>query len=246
MLSNFQLGEHALLQMFLLGQPEFRGTIANAPETEQLRQRVIANHHLEAMLPEEVEPYIIHRLGLVGWREDPVIAPDVYPAIWTATGGIPRKVNMLLSRLFLHGAVEELHELAVTDVEAVVEELQIATRQPSLAQPSVLADVAFSEVASAQADGLKSAPQPDVETLTETLAEPASRPLANAIAIADPRLERQITAQAADITALRAELAGLDRQCRDQDAAIRRVLTLLIDWAERDPDAPSVARGFAA
>lgn len=242
MLSNFQLGEHALLQMFLLGQPEFRGTIANAPETEQLRQRVIANHHLDAMLPEEVEPYIIHRLSLVGWREDPVIAPDVYPAIWAVTGGIPRKVNMLLSRLFLHGAVEELHELTVNDVDAVVEELQIATRQPSPTQPSVLADVGFVDVAPAPIDGLKSVPQPDAEPLATT----ASPSATNAIAIADPRLERQITAQAADIAALRVELAGLDRQCRDQDAAIRRVLTLLIDWAERDPDAPSVARGFAA
>lgn len=60
MLSNFQLGETSLMQIFLLGQPEFRATLAS-PQLEQLRQRVIATHHLEAMLPEEVEPYLIHR-----------------------------------------------------------------------------------------------------------------------------------------------------------------------------------------
>ena len=49
MLSNFQLGSHPLLQTLLLGQPEFRATIARHPKLEQLRQRVIASHHLEAM-----------------------------------------------------------------------------------------------------------------------------------------------------------------------------------------------------
>ena len=241
MLSNFQLGEHSLLQIFLLGQPEFRSTMAHAPETEQLRQRVIANHHLDAMLPEEVEPYIIHRLSLVGWREDPALTPDVYPAIWDATGGIPRKVNMLVSRLLLHGAVEEAHELTATDVDAVVEELQAATSgvPKPVAEPQPVA-----------------APEP-VVTAPAATATPVSPPLtaaamaANdappaAIAIADPRLERQIAAQAREIAELRAQLAALETKNREQDAAIRRVLTLLIDWAERDPGAPSVSRGVAA
>ena len=42
MLSNFQLGAHPLLQTLLLGQPEFRETLLEHPELEQLRQRVIA------------------------------------------------------------------------------------------------------------------------------------------------------------------------------------------------------------
>ncbi|MFZ9633832.1 MAG: AAA family ATPase, partial [Alphaproteobacteria bacterium] len=45
MLSNFQSGAQAPLQSFLLGQPQFRATIA-APDLEQLRQRVIASYHL--------------------------------------------------------------------------------------------------------------------------------------------------------------------------------------------------------
>src|SRR3546814_10781010 len=56
MLSNFQLGGHSLLQIFLLGQPEFRQTLFHSPALEQLRQRVIATHHLDPMEPEEVEP----------------------------------------------------------------------------------------------------------------------------------------------------------------------------------------------
>ena len=45
MLSNFQLGNHALLQSFLVGQPEFR-EILQRPEMEQLRQRVAATCHI--------------------------------------------------------------------------------------------------------------------------------------------------------------------------------------------------------
>src|SRR3546814_1463877 len=46
MLSNFRLGGQSLLQIFLLGQPEFRDLL-KSPELEQLRQRVIATHHLD-------------------------------------------------------------------------------------------------------------------------------------------------------------------------------------------------------
>ena len=45
MLSNFQFGNQALLQSFLVGQPEFR-EILQQPEMEQLRQRVVATCHI--------------------------------------------------------------------------------------------------------------------------------------------------------------------------------------------------------
>ena len=45
MLSNFQLGEQALLQSFLIGQPELR-EMMQGPQMQQLRQRVIASYHL--------------------------------------------------------------------------------------------------------------------------------------------------------------------------------------------------------
>ena len=45
MLSNFQAGGHALLQIVLLGQPEFRDRLHGSERLEQLRQRVIAIHH---------------------------------------------------------------------------------------------------------------------------------------------------------------------------------------------------------
>ena len=86
MLSNFQVGGRALIQIFLLGQPEFRDKLAS-PGLEQLRQRVIAIHHLDAMGPDEVEAYLRHRLAVVGWRGRPDFAADAFAAIHAVTGG---------------------------------------------------------------------------------------------------------------------------------------------------------------
>ena len=52
MLSNFQFGTQALLQSFLIGQPEFR-KIMQSPQMQQLRQRVIAACHIGPMDQDE-------------------------------------------------------------------------------------------------------------------------------------------------------------------------------------------------
>ena len=70
MLSNFQLGDHALLQSFLVGQPEFR-QVMQSGQLQQLRQRVIAAYHLGPMDRDETQAYIEHRLKRVGWKGDP-------------------------------------------------------------------------------------------------------------------------------------------------------------------------------
>jgi len=124
MLSNYQEGDHALLQIFLLGQPEFKDKLASSMELEQLRQRVIATHHLEPMGPEEVSGYIQHRLSLVGWNQDPVFTEGAYRLIHGFTGGVPRRLNNLCSRLLLFGSLEELHEINERVVEEVINDLK--------------------------------------------------------------------------------------------------------------------------
>src|SRR6266850_7367730 len=102
MLSNFVYADKPLLQIFLLGQPEFRKML-QGPEMEQLRQRVIASCHLGPLDGAETEAYIRHRLQTVGWRDDPSFSSDAFAAIYQHTGGIPRKINVLCDRLLLMG-----------------------------------------------------------------------------------------------------------------------------------------------
>jgi putative secretion ATPase (PEP-CTERM system associated) len=119
MLSNFQVGEKALLQTFLLGQSEFRPKMQSAG-MEQFRQRIIASYHLDPLNRKEIQDYIFHRLRLCGWQDDPHIQSDVFERIYEHTSGVPRRINKLCDRLLLHGCIEELHELCVKDINAVI------------------------------------------------------------------------------------------------------------------------------
>ncbi len=123
MLSNFQLEDHALLQSFLIGQPEFRD-IMQSPQMQQLRQRVIASYHLGPLDAEETKGYIEHRLRHVGWVGDPEFTASCFSAIYAHSGGIPRQINTLCDRLLLAAFLNERHRLGEAEVKEVIEELK--------------------------------------------------------------------------------------------------------------------------
>lgn len=141
MLSNFQLEDHALLQSFLVGQPEFRDMMQGA-DMQQLRQRVIASYHLGPLDSEETRAYIEHRLTHVGWDGDPIFAPDAYSVIYGHTGGIPRRINTLCDRLLLAAFLAERHSIDEADVHAVIDELneEFAAREGRVDARPVLRD----------------------------------------------------------------------------------------------------------
>lgn len=132
MLSNFQLEDHALLQSFLVGQPEFRDTM-QGPQMQQLRQRVIASYHLGPLDAAETRAYIEHRLRHVGWLGDPSFGDAAFALIHANTGGIPRRINSLCDRVMLAAYIAERHTIGEADVQEVVNELQdeFAARRPS-------------------------------------------------------------------------------------------------------------------
>lgn len=122
MLSNFQLGEHALLQSFLVGQPEFRETM-QSPHMQQLRQRVIASYHLGPMDTEETSAYVKHRLTHVGWKGNPAFDADAYAAIYGLSGGVPRRINTLCDRLLLAGFLGGKQAFGKAEVDEVGREI---------------------------------------------------------------------------------------------------------------------------
>src|SRR5437762_11341885 len=123
MLSNFQLGDQALLQSFLIGQPELR-KMMQSPQMQQLRQRVIASYHLGPLDRQETQAYIAHRLHHVGWKDDPRFEPSCFDLIYTWSGGIPRRINTLCNRLMLAGFLGEKHVLEPADVQTIAREIR--------------------------------------------------------------------------------------------------------------------------
>jgi putative secretion ATPase (PEP-CTERM system associated) len=123
MLSNFQFGDKALLQSFLIGQPELRSMMQSA-EMQQLRQRVIASYHLGPLDRGETKGYIEHRLTRVGWKNDPNFEPACFDLIHDLTGGIPRRINTLCNRLLLAAFLAEKRALDTSDVQAIANEIR--------------------------------------------------------------------------------------------------------------------------
>lgn len=123
LLTNIQINGQPLLQIFLLGQPELRDLVLS-PEMEQVHQRIVAASHLESLEVEETEAYIEHRLNAVGWNHDPLLSKSIYPLIFRFSEGVPRRINLICSRLMLHGCVEQRHRIGVQDLHSVIKELQ--------------------------------------------------------------------------------------------------------------------------
>jgi putative secretion ATPase (PEP-CTERM system associated) len=196
MLSNFSSQGRALIQIFLLGQPEFRDQLASDEGLEQLRQRVIATHHLDPMEPNEVEPYVVHRLAVAGWQGRPGFGAEAAAALYRHTGGIPRRVNQLASRLLLYAAMEKLETVDGESVETVAADMASDRAQPREERVLPLrSSIMLSEVPTERAE-----PAPEI------------------------RDDRRV--------------AALEARLEEQEAALRRVLTLLVDWVENGQQTP--------
>lgn len=151
MLSNFQCGDNALLQSFLVGQPELR-MLMRSPLMEQFRQRVIASYHLGPLDQADARAYVEHRLGFVGWKEDPKIEPEAFVEIHRATGGVPRRINSLLNRVFLAAYLAEKHSLGRAEIAASAAEIA-SEMGADLAVPPTIAAKRETSAAAAKREG---------------------------------------------------------------------------------------------
>ncbi len=152
MLSNFQFGQQALLQTFLVGQPEFRA-ILQSPSMQQLRQRVTATCHIGPLDLEETQGYIDHRLKCVGSNGRPSFDAAAYECIFKASGGIPRRVNLIADRLLLLGFLGGKEAFGQEDVNEVVSELTDEATAPASKAPPGRADWDDSGIPSLEAAG---------------------------------------------------------------------------------------------
>jgi putative secretion ATPase (PEP-CTERM system associated) len=240
MLSNFQLGSHPLLQTLLLGQPEFRATLQGSPDLEQLRQRVIAAHHLEPMEKSEVEPYIVHRLQKVGWDGNPAFDQRVFAELYEASRGIPRRINQIANRLLLLGAVEERTRIDSAMLKSVLDELDSERAFPAAApQPMPRAEPAFEPVAP-----LRHGPAIDAELIDELLAERDTQIAELQQAIVELSNQQDASVAAAvrpELEAMQDQVVKLEAKLLEQERTMRQTLTMLIEWIEGEMEATKAA-----
>lgn len=238
MMSNFQLGSHPLLQQLLLGQPEFKEVLATSQSLEQLRQRVIAAHHLGPMESDELQPYIEHRLGCVGWEGNPAWDQRVFAEMYQATGGIPRRVNQVATRLLLLGAVEQRTRIDSAMLSSVLREMESDNTFPEAApkpmqkveRTSSPGPINHSAYASAKteapAEALAQASQFEA-MLAQRDAQIAE--LKQAIAQLSQGAQAAPSEMPQDFYA---RLDALERKVGEQEQSVRQVLAMMIEWIE--------------
>ena len=123
LLSNLETDKEKLFQIVLVGQPELRDKL-NSPDLAQLRQRIAVRYHVNPLEKNEVEQYILHRLGVAGSPGDIIFTSDAIEKIFEYSGGIPRLINLACDKALLAGFVTETKSINRDIIEKSVCELE--------------------------------------------------------------------------------------------------------------------------
>ena len=120
MLSNINADKHQLVQLILVGQPQLK-SLLQRPELEQFAQRISSDFHLRPLPQHEVAEYVNFRLECAGAR-DPIFQPEAIALIGRASGGIPRKINILCDAALVYGFASDSRQIGSGIVDAVLED----------------------------------------------------------------------------------------------------------------------------
>ncbi|MBO0332660.1 AAA family ATPase [Sneathiella sp. CAU 1612] len=118
LLSNINADNDQLLQLILVGQPQLKGLL-QAPELTQFAQRIASDFHLAPLTAEDIDAYIKHRLSIAG-RDLPLFTMDACEALFEASRGIPRIINILADTCLVYGFARMAPEIDGGIVEEVI------------------------------------------------------------------------------------------------------------------------------
>jgi general secretion pathway protein A len=123
LLSGIETAKEKVLRIILAGQPELNDKL-DAPELEQLAQRIRLRFHLPALSDSDTSAYILHRLEVAGSEGREIFAPATFELIYRYTGGVPRLVNTLCDTAMLAACNADRDTVELQDVRAAINELQ--------------------------------------------------------------------------------------------------------------------------
>jgi type II secretory pathway predicted ATPase ExeA len=122
LLSGIETAKEKVLRIILAGQPELNDKL-DAPDLEQLAQRIRLRFHLPSLSSAEAQAYIRHRLDVAGSQGREIFAPDTFDVIFRYTGGVPRLINTLCDTAMLAASNEEHDRVLLADLNAAITEL---------------------------------------------------------------------------------------------------------------------------
>lgn len=101
-LAGLHYGDRSLLQIILAGDESLAARLGDDAHWLGVRGRTVAMHSLEPLLPDEVDPYLRHRLTRAGWQGSPPLHADLAAQLYEATGGVPATINQEMRGLLDH------------------------------------------------------------------------------------------------------------------------------------------------
>jgi hypothetical protein len=161
---------------------------------------------------EETRAYVEHRLKHVGWKDDPHFDNAIFPSIFRASGGVPRRINTLCDRLMLAGFLLEKRSLGESEVDEVLAEMKEEQRSGRGSGTARLAPLS-------------------------SVAAPAALPLLDMDKLnVDPAIAQQFAQLAAGFDAARIEarLAQLERTMSTTLALMSQIVSASTDQNEKD------------
>lgn len=122
-LSNIELNDHKLINIFFIGQPEFK-KILKTNSNRPIRQRIAIYYHVQPLDEMETGQYIEHRLEIAGARRK-IFMPDAIHEIHRISHGYPRAINILCDHALLTGYAAGKQTVDASIVKECENELNI-------------------------------------------------------------------------------------------------------------------------
>jgi general secretion pathway protein A len=128
-LSNIELAHCKLINIFFVGQREFKNMLLedrNLP----LRQRITYNYHLDPLTQHETAAYVAHRLTVAGAAKK-IFTEKAIREIYDFSKGVPRLINIICDDGLVTGYSKGTTMINEDLIKECANELKISTDRPT-------------------------------------------------------------------------------------------------------------------
>jgi type II secretory pathway predicted ATPase ExeA len=121
LLTNYAMDSDNRLCLVLVGHPELRRRL-NMAVHEALSQRVVVRANVPGLARDEIGPYLGHLLRLAG-TELALFEPATQEALFQASSGLPRKLNLLAHHALIAAALARARTVTTEHLQAAMAEV---------------------------------------------------------------------------------------------------------------------------
>jgi general secretion pathway protein A len=132
LLSNIELENRKLINIFFVGQTEFNRTLLDE-RSKAVRQRITVSHHIEPLTEMETPQYILHRLKVAGARRE-IFTVDAIRRVHAFSQGYPRLINIICDHALLTGYASGVKSIDVDLIRECEKELRLPEMRGAKAQ----------------------------------------------------------------------------------------------------------------